>query len=137
LMLAGVVVGVTGLWMNEAYVMPPRDGTAVYLFRLAAGIAMVVSIGLAAWAIRRRNFAEHGAWMTRAYAIGMGAGTQVFTHIPIFIFVGEPEGVPRAAAMGAGWIINVAIAEWVIHRQRSQARRGASVGPLAALARLG
>ncbi|HEX6941819.1 MAG TPA: hypothetical protein VF128_02760 [Gemmatimonadaceae bacterium] len=32
-----------------------------------------------------RKYAEHGDWMIRAYAIGMGAGTQVLAHLPWFI----------------------------------------------------
>jgi uncharacterized membrane protein YozB (DUF420 family) len=36
-----------------------------------------VLLGLAA--IRRRNIAAHAAWMTRAYALALGVGTQAFT----------------------------------------------------------
>jgi len=54
--------------------------------------------------------------MIRAYAIGLGAGTQVLTHLPWFILVGRPDELSRGVLMGAGWIINVAVAEWVIRR---------------------
>jgi hypothetical protein len=76
-------------------------------------------------AVRRREFAAHGEWMLRGYAIGMGAGTQVLTHLPVFILMGTPAGVPRAVAMGAGWVINVIVAEWII------ARRGRRMGLVA------
>jgi hypothetical protein len=57
--------------------------------------------------------------MLRGYAIGMGAGTQVLTHLPWFILAeGRPGEGPRAIMMTAGWVINVAIAEWVIRRAR-------------------
>jgi uncharacterized membrane protein len=59
-----------------------------------------------------------GLWMTRAYAVALGAGTQVFTHIPWFILVGALTVGPRAVMMGAAWVINVAVAEWVISRRR-------------------
>ena len=49
----------------------------------------------------------------RAYALGMGAGTQVFTHLPWIIAGGAlPTGYTRDAAMAAGWIINLAFVEW-------------------------
>ncbi|MEO0561544.1 MAG: hypothetical protein AAF125_05500, partial [Chloroflexota bacterium] len=52
----------------------------------------------------------------RAYALAMGAGTQVFTHMPWFILHGTatPDELSRAIMMGAGWLINIVIAEWVI-----------------------
>jgi Predicted membrane protein (DUF2306) len=56
--------------------------------------------------------------MTRAYAIGLGAGTQVVTHLPWFVFVGKPDESTRAMLMGAGWVINLAVAEWIIRRRR-------------------
>ena len=65
--------------------------------------------------------ATHSAWMTRAYAIGLGAGTQVFTFLPWTLFFGEPGQAMHAVLMGAGWVINLAVAEVVIRRR---ARRG-------------
>lgn len=57
--------------------------------------------------------------MTRAYAIGLGAGTQVFTHLPWFLMYREMPGeAPRAFLMGAGWVINVLVAEVVIRAAR-------------------
>jgi predicted membrane protein DUF2306 len=89
--------------------------------RLVFGSAMVLSIALGVDAIRRRNFASHGEWMMRAYAIGLGAGTQVLTHLPWFVLVdGKPGELPRAVMMGAGWVINVIVAEWIIRRQQGR-----------------
>ena len=74
---------------------------------------MVACLVLGVAAIRRGDVATHRAWMTRAYAIALAAGTQAFT-----------EGVGGAvfghsvlaldASRGAGWVINLAVAEWVI-----------------------
>jgi hypothetical protein len=88
------------------------------MLRLVFGSAMVISIVLGLDAIRRRDFASHSAWMVRGYAIGMGAGTQVLTHLPWFILVGRPGESSRAVLMGAGWVINLVVAEWVIRKQR-------------------
>ena len=41
---------------------------------------MAASIVLGFTAIRRGDVARHRAWMTRAYALALGAGTQVFTQ---------------------------------------------------------
>jgi hypothetical protein len=53
--------------------------------------------------------------MTRAYAIGLGAGTQVLTHLPWFIVTDAATGeLAYGVMMGAGWVINVVVAEWII-----------------------
>jgi len=52
--------------------------------------------------------------MMRGYAIGMGAGTQALVHLPWLLIVGTPTELARALLMGAGWVINLAVAEWII-----------------------
>lgn len=119
----GLVAALSGLWMAHFYPWPPGDGTGVYIERLVFGAAMVASLLLAIGAILRRDFVTHGAWMTRAYAIGLGAGTQVLTHLPWFIFAsGRPGEGPRTVMMGAGWVINVLVAEWIIRRRGMKPR---------------
>ncbi len=55
--------------------------------------------------------------MVRAYAIGLAAGTQAFTEGIGGALWGS--GVVRDdLAKGAGWVINLAIAEWVISPPR-------------------
>jgi hypothetical protein len=57
--------------------------------------------------------------MTRAYALALGAGTQVLTQ-----GVGEPifgtGETANALLLGAGWGINLAVAEYVIRRRRTR-----------------
>lgn len=120
--VCGLVAALTGLWMAHFYPWPEGDGEVLYLLRLVFGTVMAVSIVLGVNAIRRRDVASHGAWMTRAYAIGLGAGTQVVTHLPWFLLVGKPGESSRAVLMAAGWIINVGVAEWVIRRGQSRPR---------------
>jgi hypothetical protein len=55
--------------------------------------------------------------MTRAYAIGLGAGTQMFTGLVASLIVSPPTELSRALQDGAGWAINLAVAEWVIRRR--------------------
>jgi uncharacterized membrane protein len=121
LVVLGLVAALTGLWMTLVYPWPAGDGVGVYLERLVFGTAMLGSMALALDAIRRRDFTAHGAWMTRAYAIGMGAGTQVLTHLPWLVLAdGRPGELPRAVMMGAGWVVNVVVAEWIIRRGSSR-----------------
>jgi len=123
----GLVAALSGLWMAHFYPWPAGDGELVYVERLVFGTAMVLSIVLSLYAIRRRDFASHGAWMIRAYAIGLGAGTQVLTHLPWFLLMdGKPGEVPRAVMMGAGWVINVIVAEWII--RSSNTSTGSAAG---------
>jgi hypothetical protein len=64
--------------------------------------------------------------MIRGYAIGMGAGTQFLTHVPWILLLGTPGELPRALLMGAGWVINIAVAEWIIRRRPARPARAAS-----------
>jgi cytochrome bd-type quinol oxidase subunit 2 len=119
----GLAAALSGLWMTQFYPWPKGDGELLYVFRLIFGSAMLISILLGAFAVRRRDYARHGNWMMRGYAIGLGAGTQVFTHMPWFLFFGVPGELTRALLMAAGWIINIIVVEWIIHRRRAHKSR--------------
>ena len=113
----GIGAALTGLWMAHFYPWPAGDGMGVYIERLIAGTAMLAFIILALNDVRRRRFKSHGRWMIRAYALGMGAGTQVLTHLPWFIFAeGAPGETGRTVMMGSAWLINAIVAEWIIRR---------------------
>ena len=118
---ASLLVAITGLWMTHFYPWPAGDGVMLYLERLIVGTAMLASIVFGLNAIRRRAFVAHGEWMLRAFAIGLGAGTQVFTHLPWFVLVEHKPGeLARGIMMGAGWLINIVFAEVVIRRGRAR-----------------
>jgi hypothetical protein len=114
---AGLIVALSGLWMTLFYPMPAYDGALVYALRLLFGSAMLIAILFGVGALRRRAFVQHGRWMLRGYAIGMGAGTQVLTGMVAAAFVDPPTELSRALLMGAGWLINLALAEWIIRRR--------------------
>lgn len=120
LVVLGLMTAVTGLWMTVLYPWPDGDGEILYILRLVFGAAMAMAIVLAVDAIRRRDFVAHGSWMIRGYAIGVGAGTQVLTHIPYFVIFGKPDESSRAVLMGAGWVINVIVAEWIVRKGAAQ-----------------
>jgi len=128
---AGVLVALSGLWMTVFYPRPVGDGESLVVVRLIFGSAMLASIVLAVVAIQRRDFPSHGAWMTRGYAIALGAGTQVFTMLPwalVFGPIGAADELPRTVLMTAGWVINLAIAEYIIRRRPVQRSHRASAG---------
>ena len=113
----GLMAAISGLWMTFTYPWPYGDGVGVYVERIVFGVAMLVSMILGLDAVRRRDFKAHGRWMIRAYAIGMGAGTQVLTHLPWFILSdAKPGEGPRTVMMGSAWLINWLFAEWIIRR---------------------
>jgi uncharacterized membrane protein len=112
----GLAVALSGLWMTLFYDLPPTDGGILVAVRLAVGTVMAGGIVIAVVAVRRRDIARHRAWMIRAYALGQGAGTQVFTHLPLLLQGNEPTTADRTVAMTAGWLINIVLAEWLIRR---------------------
>lgn len=115
----GLLSALTGLWMAHFYPWPSGDGVGVYVERLIAGTAMLGFMILGLDAVRRRNFKAHGEWMIRAYALGLGAGTQVLTHMPYFILMDtHPGETGRTLMMGSAWLINAIVAEWIIRRKR-------------------
>ncbi len=117
LVVCGLTAALSGLWMTHFYPWPNLDGELLYALRLLFGSAMVLALVLGVVAIRRRDVARHRAWMIRAYAIGLGAGTQVLTHLPLLLFPAALGELTRALCMGAGWALNLAVAEWLIRRQ--------------------
>ena len=119
---AALMTALTGLWMTQFYPHIKYDGFVLYVIRLIVGISMIAFILFGIDAIRRRKFIEHGNWMIRAYALAMGAGMQVFTHIPLMVFPGLQSEATRTLCMAMGWIINMAVAEWIIGRSQVQFR---------------
>jgi uncharacterized membrane protein len=113
----GLATALSGIWMTLFYHLPASDNDLLGAFRIVFGSAMFLSIVLGFAAIRRREIARHRAWMIRGYAIGLGAGTQVLTHLPWILAFGQPAGLSRAMLMFAGWAINLAVAEWIIRRR--------------------
>jgi hypothetical protein len=101
---------------------------AILLFalRLLFGSGMVFSIVYGFIAIRRGDMIRHRAWMTRAYAIGLGAGTQVLTGMVGEFTIGTPSELQNALLMGAAWVINLAVAEWAIRKKPANRARKAS-----------
>jgi uncharacterized membrane protein len=128
LVVCGLGTALSGLWMTLFYAHPADTGAVLTGIRLVVGSAMFASIVIAFAAIRRRNIARHRAWMIRGYAIGLGAGTQVFTQLPWILVAGPLDKPSKALLMAAGWAINIAVAEWIIRRRPSRRTAGSVRG---------
>ncbi|MEV0428825.1 DUF2306 domain-containing protein [Micromonospora sp. NPDC050495] len=130
----GLAAALSGVWMAACYPRPPFDHVLLTPIRLVVGVAMAGCIVLGVAAVRRRDLARHRAWMARGYALGLGAGTQVLTHLPWMLLAGQPSGLGRVALMVAAWVINLAVVESALRRRPR--RPAQPVGaPAAVLAR--
>jgi uncharacterized membrane protein len=112
--VAGLIVAGSGLWMTLFYPGAP-GGDLLWAIRLLAGSAVAASLVLGFTALRHRDIAAHRAWMIRAYALAVGAGTQVFTQGAGEALFGKSD-LSTALSIGAGWVINAAVAEVIIRR---------------------
>jgi len=131
LVVLGLAVAFSALWMTAFYPRVP-GGELGHVFRLAFGTGMAASIILGFNAIRRRDVARHRAWMARAYALALGAGTQVLTQGVGNAVFGTSE-LNTALMLGAGWGINLAVVEYIIRtRFRTSVRARTPVSVIAA-----
>jgi uncharacterized membrane protein YozB (DUF420 family) len=122
--VASVLAALSGIWL--AFEGLSRSGGLLFTFRLLAASALALFIVLGIVAVRRRRLPQHRAWMIRAYAIGLGAATQVFTLGFGQELFGRGE-LAVALLNGAGWAINLAVAEWAIRRTGRKVGRSAVV----------
>ncbi|QFZ23017.1 DUF2306 domain-containing protein [Saccharothrix syringae] len=113
----GLVAALSGLWMTLFHELPAIDGDLLGFFRVGFGSFMAVALVLGFTAVRRRDYASHRAWMTRAYAIGLGAGSQAVVLGGWALVAAPPGEVGHALLMAAAWAVNLAVAEWVVRRR--------------------
>ena len=114
LVVAGLAVAGSALWMTLFYAGAP-GGILLWGIRLVVSSAMAAFIVLGFAAIRRRDIPAHRAWMIRAYALGLGAGTQLFTEGIGEGLLGDTD-LSKAVSLGSAWLINAVVAEWIIRR---------------------
>ena len=97
-----------------------------------AAVLWLITGGLAYRAARRRDFADHRAWMMRNYALTFLAVTSRIL-VPMLLLVQIPFGTAAAGSIGerapsmipigqtVGWIVNLIVVEILI--RRTPARR--------------
>ena len=102
---AGLVVAGSALWLTLFYSPQPGTGDLLFVLRLVFASLLVAALVLGVRAARARDLDAHRAWMIRAYAIALAAGTQVVTG-----------GLGGDLGKGAAWLVNLAVAEWIVRR---------------------
>lgn len=115
--LATLALALTGVWMVVGTDIPPSlQGPVLAAVRLLVAALTVFAV-LRGWlAAVQHDFVTHQSWMTRAWALGLGAGTQVVVMLPLALAGRPPLGLPRDLAMTAAWVINWVVAEWLLRR---------------------
>lgn len=124
----GLAVAGSALWMTVIYPTEVNTGPLLYWSRLLFGLGMALCLVLGLLAIRARDIPTHRAWMIRAYALGLGAGTQVVT-----IGLGQAafgtSTVVTDAVAAAGWAINIVAAEAIVRLPRAHKTHRAAAHP--------
>jgi uncharacterized membrane protein YozB (DUF420 family) len=115
----GLLVALTGLWMTLFSAPPDGTGGLLFVSRIVFGSAMVVSIVVGLAAVLRRDIQGHRAWISRGYAIGLGAATQMLVLMVAGIVAGPPDELTHDSLMALSWVINLAVAEWAIRKRRA------------------
>ncbi|WP_447004079.1 DUF2306 domain-containing protein [Saccharothrix isguenensis] len=113
----GLVAAASGLWMSLFHPRGPAVGDLLTVFRVGFGTVMFVALVLGLVAIRNRSFATHRAWMIRAYAVALGAGSQAVIIGAWMLAAGPPDEFANALLMAAAWTLNLAVAERIIRRR--------------------
>jgi hypothetical protein len=123
LVVCGLLVASTGLWMTLFYAAPDNSGALLFVSRIVFGSAMVVSIVAGLAAILRRNIEGHRRWISRGYALGLGAATQMLVLMVAGIVAGPPNELTHDSLMALSWVINLAVAEWAMRKRGTPGAR--------------
>lgn len=124
LLPAGFIAALSAMWLAVFY-RGPADELALAMIRLVFAAAMAVFLVLSVSAIRRRDFAAHGAWMTRAYAIAVSGGTQALFYMLCYAIAGEVDASGEAWLVAAAFAANSAAAELLVRRRTARRQRRA------------
>lgn len=116
LIIAGVLVGLTGLWMNQFF--PAYGGLLKYTGVIVNSIGLVASLGIALQVILAGDVRRHRAWMMRAIAFGLGPATQRLFILPYFFIYGMPNDLVIGLVIWFGFLVNLSVVEWVLLRER-------------------
>jgi len=117
LVAVGLVAALTGLWTMAAYAAAPNAGPVLHALRVASALALMSFLVLGTRAAKRRDFAEHLAWMTRAYAIAAAPGVQAILLAPLIFGLGVDSELIVTVGMALGWLASFAVAERAIRRR--------------------
>ena len=121
LIIAGVLVGLTGLWMNHLF--PQYGGVLKYPGIVVNSVGILISLGIALRVILAGDIQRHRIWMMRAVAFGLGPATQRLFILPFFFIYGLPNDLVIGLVIWLGFLLNLAVVEWVLLRERPRELR--------------
>lgn len=121
---AGLIGALSSIWL-ALFFGGPVEEWPIAMVRLGFAVPMVAFLVLGSVAIMRRDFASHGAWMTRAYAIAVSGGSQAIVFALWTLNAGEVDASGETLLVAAGFAINSVVAEVLILRRRGRAQAAA------------
>ncbi|MGL3807166.1 DUF2306 domain-containing protein [Paeniglutamicibacter sp. R2-26] len=113
---AGFIAALSSVWL-AVFFGGPAEEIPLARVRLVFAVAMAVFLVRAVIAIKRRDFAVHGSWMTRAYAIAVSGGSQALVFALWTITMGEVDALGEVWMVAAGFVINSVAAELIVRRR--------------------
>lgn len=126
----GFLAAVSGAWL-AVFFGGPADELPLAMVRLFFSAVMMAFLAMSAIAIVRRDFAAHGAWSTRAFAIAVSGGTQALVSVLWSLPFGEPDAAGETWVVAAGFTINWLVAELIVrHRANGRSRKATERGAL-------
>ena len=123
-LLGGLVGAGAGLWLTLILPRAEIDGPILFGVRLVASAAWLGAMALAFAHVRRRRFIKHRDWMIRSYALAAATGVQSLVMLPYAVLIEVPSGLASDLGRVAGWLIAIAVGEWIIARLRRRAPTG-------------
>jgi len=115
--VSGIISALTGMLMTIIYPLGELSTVPMAVIRFAFGAFMTTSIVLAVFYAMKKSFANHRAWMIRAFAIGVAGATQ---GILLGAWLGITGALTKEVVtvmIAVGFAINWAFAEWRIRKR--------------------
>ncbi len=120
LMVCALISGLYGIAALVA--LPAFGGLATETSGWFFGCIFLFSIARAFWCIKNKKIASHREWMIRAFALGLGVGTQRLVLAILMMTTSYGFEQNFGPALWLGFAINMIIAEFWINITRSQTR---------------
>ena len=117
-MIGGLLVGFTGLWMNQFY--PAYGSWLKYSGIALSSLGLIAALSMGLRAILDGDVPVHRAWLMRAVAFGLGPATQRVVAIPYFLAGFPITDLFIDLIIWGGFSINLAVVEWILWRERRQ-----------------
>lgn len=112
--LTGLALSTTGAVMNVQF--PVVGGWLKLSVIWVMCVALVVTLGLALLALRRRDVAGHRRWMLRAVGIALSGGTAGIFAGPLFVMNGTVSDLMVGVSRWLGFLITVGLVEVFLRR---------------------